>query len=253
MRRVSFSAEAVAAEAERRLRAAGTPARAVAEKAYLKSSLEFAGVPVPATRKIVRELLPRRGGSSRDQVVAVAVALWARPVHECRMAATIALADHAGLLQAGDAMLVDRLIRESRTWALVDGLAEHVMGPLVESHPQLTAVLDRWASDEDFWIRRSALLALLGPLRRGSGDFDRFGRYADLMLEEREFFIRKAIGWVLRDTGRRRPGLVGAWLEPRIGQVSGVTLREAVKPLPPETAARLLAAYRARGRALRAQ
>ena len=68
---------------------------------------------------------------------------------------------------------------------------------------------------------------------------------------EREFFIRKAIGWVLRDTGRRRPDLVAAWLEPRIGQVSGVTLREAVKPLPPETAARLLAAYRARPRARR--
>ena len=66
---------------------------------------------------------------------------------------------------------------------------------------------------------------------------------------EREFFIRKAIGWVLRDTGRRRPDLVAAWLEPCIGRVSGVTLREAVKPLPPETAARLLAAYRARPRA----
>jgi 3-methyladenine DNA glycosylase AlkD len=243
---VSFSAEAVAADAERRLRAAGTPARAVAEKAYLKSSLEFAGVPVPATRTIIRELLPRRDGGSRDQVVAAVVALWARPVHECRMAATVLLADHVGLLRAADATLVERLIRESRTWALVDSLAEHAMGPLVEAHPELTAVLDRWASDEDFWVRRSALLALLGPLRRGSGDFDRFGHYADLMLEEREFFIRKAIGWVLRDTGRRRPELVAAWLEPRAERASGVTLREAVKPLPPQTAARLLAAGRAR-------
>ena len=69
-----------------------------------------------------------------------------------------------------------------------------------------------------------------------------------MMLAEREFFIRKAIGWVLRDTGRRRPDLVAAWLEPRIGQVSGVTLREAVKPLPPDTTARMLAAYHARGR-----
>jgi 3-methyladenine DNA glycosylase AlkD len=175
----------------------------------------------------------------------VAVALWARPVFECRAAATMLLTDHASLLQAGDAVLVERLIRESRTWALVDGLAEHVMGPLVEAHPELTAVLDRWASDEDFWIRRSALLALLGPLRRGSGDFDRFGRYADSMLEEREFFIRKAIGWVLRDTGRKRPELIAAWLEPRAERASGVTLREAVKPLPPQTAQRLLAARRA--------
>jgi 3-methyladenine DNA glycosylase AlkD len=118
----------------------------------------------------------------------------------------------------------------------------------VTAYPGLTAVLDRWASDEDFWIRRSALLALLGPLRRGSGDFDRFGRYADSMLAERELFIRKAIGWVLRDTGRRRPELVTAWLEPRAERSSGVTLREAVKPLPPQIAARLLAAGRARPR-----
>ncbi len=54
------------------------------------------------------------------------------------------------------------------------------------------------------------------------------------MLEEREFFIRKAIGWVLRDTSRRRPELVFDWLAPRAGRASGVTLREAVKYLTPE-------------------
>jgi len=56
------------------------------------------------------------------------------------------------------------------------------------------------------------------------------------MLEEKEFFIRKAIGWVLRDTGRKRPDLVYAWLLPRAGRASGVTLTEAVKPLSPGTA-----------------
>ena len=89
------------------------------------------------------------------------------------------------------------------------------MGPLVERYPELTGVLDRWAADPDFWIRRSALLSLLLPLRRGAGDFERFSRYADQMLDEREFFIRKAIGWVLRETAKQRPALVAAWLEPR--------------------------------------
>ncbi len=75
------------------------------------------------------------------------------------------------------------------------------------------------------------MLALLVPLRRGDGDFDRFARYADAKLEEREFFIRKAIGWVLRDTSRIRPDLVYGWLLPRAAWASGVTLREAVKHL----------------------
>jgi 3-methyladenine DNA glycosylase AlkD len=121
--------------------------------------------------------------------------------------------------------------RESRTWALVDGLSVSVMGALVERHPELAPVLDRWAVDDDFWLRRAALLALLVPLRQGRGDFDRFGRYADAMLDEREFFIRKAIGWVLRETARKRPDLVYDWLLPRAVRASGVTIREAIKPL----------------------
>jgi 3-methyladenine DNA glycosylase AlkD len=237
-----------AAGIERRVRAAGDPARAAGERAYLKTEMEFAGVGLPGLRAIVRGQLPRRPTMARDSLLAVVTELWARPLFECRMAATMLLVDHGAALEAGDAGLVEQLIRESGTWALVDELAAVVMGGLVERFPELTAVLDRWAADTGFWVRRAALLALLGPLRRGDGDFARFGRYADRMLAEREFFIRKAIGWVLRDTGRRRPGLVAAWLEPRIGLVSGVTLREAVKPLPPETAARLLTAYRTRPR-----
>jgi 3-methyladenine DNA glycosylase AlkD len=65
------------------------------------------------------------------------------------------------------------------------------------------------------------------------------------MLDEREFFIRKAIGWVLREAGRRRPDEVAAWLAPRTHRASGVTMREAVKRMAPGEAARLMEAYRA--------
>jgi 3-methyladenine DNA glycosylase AlkD len=110
----------------------------------------------------------------------------------------------------------------------------------------LNPTLDRWASDDDFWIRRSSILALLRPLRRGEGDFGRFARYADGMLEETEFFIRKAIGWVLRETSKKRPELVSAWLRPRAARASGVTVREAVKYLPAPDRDAIMASYRAR-------
>jgi 3-methyladenine DNA glycosylase AlkD len=155
------------------------------------------------------------------------------------------LESYIGLLKESDMRLVERLIRESKTWALVDFLAPSVAGPLVEDHPELGPTLDRWAEDPDFWVRRAALLALLKPLRRGEGDFDRFGRYADAMLEEREFFIRKAIGWVLREVSKKRPKLVYDWLLPRAARASGVTMREAVKYLPDAQRAKVLAAHRA--------
>jgi 3-methyladenine DNA glycosylase AlkD len=136
------------------------------------------------------------------------------------------------------------LIRESKTWAFVDELAIVITGPLVERSPELLRVLDRWAKDDDFWLRRSAMLALLRPLRRGEGDFRRFARYADRMLEEREFFIRKAIGWVLRETGKSQPDIVYAWLLPRATRASGVTVREAVKYLSAARRRELLTSYR---------
>jgi 3-methyladenine DNA glycosylase AlkD len=151
------------------------------------------------------------------------------------------LAQNPEVLRPADIKLLERLLRESRTWALVDVLSASVVGRLVERNPALVAVLDRWATDDDFWIRRSALLALLGGLRRGEGDFDRFSKYADAMLEEKEFFIRKAIGWVLRETAKQRPDLVFEWVLPRAARASGVTLREALKPLSESQRATVLA------------
>ena len=90
------------------------------------------------------------------------------------------------------------------------------------------------------------MLALLLSLRDGAGDWNRFARYADRMLEEKEFFIRKAIGWILRETAKRRPELVVEFVEARIDRIAGLTLREAVRHLDPPQRDRLMAAYRAR-------
>jgi 3-methyladenine DNA glycosylase AlkD len=230
---------------ERELRAAGSPDRAASEQNYLKSSLEFAGTTVPASRAIVTRWRRAHPELTRQQLTLLAAALWERPLYECRLATVILLTDRRRLLTATDAPLVERFLRTARTWALVDGLAADVMGSLVERFPDLLATLDRWATDEDFWIRRSAMLALLVPLRRGElAGWDRFAGYADAMLTEREFFVRKAIGWVLRETAKKHPDLVADWLAPRVHRASGVTIREAVRWLPAARHDSLLADWR---------
>ena len=164
------------------------------------------------------------------------------------MMAVLLLDAFESLLGRSDIALLERLIRQSKTWAFVDELSIAVTGRLVERWAGLVDDLDRWSVDDDFWIRRAALLALLPQLRRGAGDFERFGRYADRMLDEREFFIRKAIGWVLRETGKKQPDLVYAWLLPRCARASGLTVREAVKYLSPRQRNALLSAYAAAAR-----
>ena len=228
------------------LTAAATPERAAGEKQYLKSDLEFLGATMPTIVKAAKRIKREHPGLARTDVLRLVRQLWKQPVHELRMAAVTILDLYSPSLQAKDISLLERLLRESKTWALVDKLAASVVGPLWDRFPELDVEIDRWADDDDFWIRRSALLASLKALRAGGGDFERFAGYADAMLEEKEFFIRKAIGWVLRDTSRQRPELVAAWVGPRTHRTSGVTIREAIKHLPPDQAAAFLAAYKAK-------
>lgn len=222
-----------AAGIERRLRSVGTRERAEAEKRYLKSALVHLGATVWQIRREVRSFATEHPALSHDELVNLVEEWWAKPVHERRMAATFLLEAYPELIEPADLPLIEQLIRESKTWALVDGLSGDVTGRLLVRHPRAAAKLDRWAADDDFWVRRAALLAMIEPLRAGA-PFDRFARYADAMLDEKEFFIKKAIGWVLRETGKTRGDEVFAWLEPRKDRVSGVTMREAVKYLEPE-------------------
>ncbi len=213
------------------LKGRGTPERAEQEQRYLKSEREHYGTDVPTIRITVRQLMKGHPDMSRDELFETVEGLWDSGVHEGAMASVELLSLRLGHLGPQDIFLIEQMIRESKTWALVDPLAATVTGSIVERFPYVNETLDLWAKDDDFWIRRSALLALLVPLRRGAGDFERFGRYANDMLGEKEFFIRKAIGWVLRETSKKRPELVFEWLGPRTKRASGVTMREAVRYL----------------------
>jgi 3-methyladenine DNA glycosylase AlkD len=241
---MALDAVAAADRLEAELRRIGTPERAAAEQRYLKSDLTFLGATVWQTRDVVAAF-SRSVDLSHDELAALVEALWRSPTFERRMAATILLERHPRRLGPADLALLERLIRESRTWALVDGLAADVVGGIRRADPSVEPALDRWAADPDFWVRRASLLAELRAGKAGA-DLAPFLRRADAMLDEKEFFIRKAIGWVLREVGKKRPDEVVDWLAPRTGRASGVTMREAVRHLPAPDAERLMKAYRER-------
>lgn len=225
------------------LRAQSNPVRAMAEQRYLKSERSFLGCGVPAVRAAVR--LREATLTSRAAVLELAAALWTYPEHEAHHAAVVLLGRKAKLLTIEDIPFLEQILREGKTWALADTLITAVMPTLMKKHPATVAVLDRWATDPDFWVRRSAMLSLEPDLRRGMGDWDRFVRYADSMLGEREFFIQKCIGWVARSAGRRDPERLRRWLEPRLSHISRVSLVEALKPFEESERVRLHAEWKA--------
>ena len=216
-----------------RLEAQADPARAAGEKKYLKSDLEFIGCKVPVIRKLCRELRKEQPELERAALVELVDALWATRTHELRSVGIGLLAEYAPLLRAGDIRLVEGLIAKANTWAHVDWLAVTVAGDLVRRFASARKRLDKWAVHEVMWLRRASMLALLEDLRAGGGDFDAFARYAVPLLPEKEFFIRKAIGWVLREVSKKRPALTRGFVREHEAAMAGLTRREALKRVGP--------------------
>jgi len=237
----SFDAEAAAAAVMATMAPLADAARAVQARRYLKSDLDFLGVSVPDIRSAVTGTARSGPDPGRAGVLAWARTLWREPVHERRTAAIEVLRHFVRNLEPADLALVEAWVREARGWAYVDPLAGDIAGPIALRHQAAWPLIDAWAADEDFWVRRSALLTLLPGIRKGQQDRERFERYATPMLAEKEFFIRKAIGWVLRETAKKDPAYVIAWTHKHLDLMSGVTFREAVRRLPPEQAERLVA------------
>lgn len=209
-----------------RLREAADPTRAPGQQVYMKSNMPFLGVRVPQVRRIAR--MAANGLNCPDDVRAAARTLWDEATHREERYAGIGL---LGLLQVrGDlanAPLVEHMVRTGRWWDFTDDLA-HVVAAMLDANPVEAAVIvGRWSADDDLWLRR---LAILAQLQRGVRTD--VGLLVDVIqrnLSDKEFFIRKAIGWALRDYARTAPNWVRAYVESH--ELSPLSRREAVKHL----------------------
>jgi 3-methyladenine DNA glycosylase AlkD len=216
---------------ERRYRAAGTAARAGGSKAYLKSDLHFYGNTMADIRGAANEFAREHPDLTHAELRRIVDELWSTDVFELRSAGVALLSKYSALLEERDLPWILGFVRLSKTWAHVDWLASDVIGGVVGESKTALRRLPVWARDDNFWVRRTALLAQLRQLSHEAGDFALFARLAAPMLGEKEFFIRKAIGWVLREVSKKRPKLVFEFLREHREEVSGLTLSEGAKYL----------------------
>ncbi len=216
------------------LEEAGTAQRAEYEKAYLKSGLSFYGASVPVVRQTAKTFYKNHPKLSHTDLIALVEVLWQSDYHEMRSLG-IALLDHyPHLITLSDVGFLEGLLRRMQTWAHVDWMATGAIANLLDRDINLKSTLMHWARDDSFWVRRTAMLALMKRARIHREDFDLFARFASQMVEEKEFFIRKAIGWVLREVSKKQPEWTYEFLVGHIDQVSGLTLREGARYLPVE-------------------
>lgn len=221
----AWSAQVVAS-----LQPLADPARSAGMHAYMRQRFAFFGIATPQRRHAVSALL--RAAQPAGELLANAAALWQRPERECQYVAVDLLARQVARLGLADLPALFALVRARSWWDSVDGLAG-VIGDIVRvarrADPQAVRTMDAALADDDFWVRHVALLHQLGW--RGETDTGRLFGYALEQAGDGEFFIRKAIGWALRDYAWHDPAAVAAFLAGPGRQLAALSRREAGKHL----------------------
>jgi 3-methyladenine DNA glycosylase AlkD len=210
------------------LRAAADPDRARGMQAYLKTAEPCLGVRLPEVRRLTREAAVADPPATAADVERVAGTLWREAGHREERYAAIAL---TGLPVARGALellpLYEEMITTGAWWDLVDGVAGRIRDLLLASPAELGPVLRAWARSPDRWLRRSAVIAQLGA--KEHTDRALLAEVIEVNAADPEFFVRKAIGWALRDLAKSDPAWVRGFLAEH--ELSPLSRREAAKHL----------------------
>ncbi|MEU6065143.1 MULTISPECIES: DNA alkylation repair protein [Streptomyces] len=207
--------------------AAADPERAAAMRAYMKDVAPFLGIPTPARRALSRTVLAGTPRPDEADCTAIALRCWALPQREYHYFAADYLRRHAGRCSSDFLPVARHLVTTVPWWDTVDLLAAHVVGALVAADPKLAVEMDRWIADDDLWVARTALLHQLR--HKEHTDTDRLFSYCLLQSGHTDFFIRKAIGWCLREYAKTDPEAVRSFLARERGRFAPLTVREALK------------------------
>lgn len=229
----ALSSEATLARLRTALQDAADPQHAAFHRTYHKSELEFYGLRTPQLQTIWRELWPARQAPSRSMALELQAELWGSGMYEETLSAIHLLSLVVKQLTTADLPLLHQHTRNCSGWGQLDFLALRVLGPLALCHERsiYEPVFD-WLEDGWLWTRRAAILIHLipGRSRRLAAEFAWPSLAA--RLHEREFFIRKAIGWTLREIGKHYPSEVAAFARQYRESMAALTLREGTRNLP---------------------
>lgn len=208
------------------LRELADPAKAPEMQAYMKSDMPFLGVQKPRRVALLKSLPVL---SDRDEWLDAVQTLWREATYrEERYVALAVSADRR--FQSVELMpWFDEMIVTGAWWDYVDEIASKRVGPLLRSTPDVVRPLMlKWSTDADRWRRRTSIICQLGS--KGATDVELLSATIDANADDPDFFLRKGIGWALREFAKTEPGWVRAFVDARPG-LSPLSRREALKHL----------------------
>jgi 3-methyladenine DNA glycosylase AlkD len=201
-------------------------------QAYMKSVMPFYGVQTPRARAICREVFAEHPLADRDSWLSTVRALWRDATHREERYVAIALTGDRRYRAYQTADLVSDLYEElvvtGAWWDYVDEVAIRRIGPILRIQPtEVIPIMRAWAVDRDLWKRRTAIICQIGS--KSATDRTLLTYAIDRNADDQDFFIRKAIGWALRELAKVDAERVRTFVASRDGALSGLSKREALK------------------------
>jgi len=206
------------------------PRKAIEMAAYMKTAMPFYGVQQSARGVIQRDIKTRFKVASRRDYERVVLSLWRLRHREEKYLAIAVAQMYPDFIRPESIPLYERLIREGAWWDFVDEIAGRILGRLLlNDRREVWASIDRWIDDDDLWIRRAAIICQL-KLKEHT-DHARLFRYCLARAGDEDFFIRKGIGWALRQYSYTAPERVRGFLLENRNRLSPLSYREGAKVL----------------------
>ena len=231
--------EALIREIRRELKNAADASKASAMRRYMKSAMPYRGVQSAAQRQIYRRTFTAHELPDASSWQDTALALWRTAGYREERYAAIELTGFARYRRfqtLGALPMYEQMIVEGAWWDFVDAVAIHRIGPLLAACPRtMTVRMRRWSGAENLWKRRTAIICQITFKERTNLDL----LYAciERNLDDHEFFIRKAIGWALRQYAWTDAAEIRRFVRAHEGRLSGLSRREALKNIGPRLTA----------------
>ncbi|PSN19720.1 DNA alkylation repair protein [filamentous cyanobacterium CCP5] len=199
---------------------------AVPMKKYMQDQFEFLGIKSPEAKLLFRQFVADHGLPETSQIEQLVRELWTWPEREFQYVALMFLDKLQKQLTPDGIPLLEHIITHKSWWDTVDSIAIHHVGKLLRQYPdQRDPVISSWRDADDFWLRRTTLLFQLDY--KAETDESLLFDLVTANHDSSEFFIRKAIGWALREYSKTAPDAVKTFVQDQ--SMAPLSRREALK------------------------